>query len=70
MGVEGGSTPWSTHQNLTFQMAVSGGIHRVAPSVCMPPEDLGSHELTYLGDLISVTLDSNGHQIFPNLEIS
>ena len=51
-------------------MAISGGIHWVAPSVCIPPEDLGSHELTYLGDLISVTLDTNGHQILPNLRIS
>ena len=25
---------------------------------------LGSHELTFLGDLISVTFDTNGHQIF------
>ena len=28
---------------------------------------LGSHELTYLGDLISVTFDTKGHQIFQNL---
>ena len=51
-------------------MDIPGGIHWVAPSVCMPPEDLGAHELTYLGDLISVTLDTNVHQILPNLKIS
>ena len=44
MGVAGGSTHHRQHQNLMFfkfQMAIFGGIHWVAPSVCMPPEDLG-----------------------------
>ena len=31
---------------------------------------LGSHELTYLGDPISVTFVTNGHQSCPNLKIS
>ena len=39
-------------------MAISGGIHWMAPSVCMPPEDL-----------ISIAIGTNGHQIFPNLKI-
>ena len=44
MGVRGDSAPTLTHQNLTFLKfwtAISGGIHWVAPSVCMPPGDLG-----------------------------
>ena len=73
MCVTGGSAPTLTHQNLTFfkfPVNISGGIHWVAPSVCMPPEDLGSHELTYLGDPISVTFVTNGCQSCPNLKIS
>ena len=43
MGVTGGSDPSLTDQNLTFLSFewMSGGIHWVAPSVYMPPEDLG-----------------------------
>ena len=42
--VAGGSSLSPTHQNLMFfkfQMAISGGIHWMAPSVCMLLEDLG-----------------------------
>ena len=51
-------------------MNVSGVIHWVIPSVCMPSEDLGVHELTYLGDDISVMFDTNGHQRCLSLKIS
>ena len=71
MGIAGGSAPSLKHQNLMFFKWISLVVFtRWCPVFACHQRTLGSHELTYLGDPISVTFVTNGHQSCPNLKIS